>query len=164
MYIYKITNKLNGLCYIGQSGDVFERWRQHCSRKNRTLGQAIEKDGIENFIFEIVEKVESIQADERERYWIAYYQSYPNGYNSNAGPIIKPKKQTWNNQVVTNNHLSHAVVALDPKTGELVHYFNSIKEAQIFCKCGNSGNISAVCRGRGRTAYGYIWKYAENFE
>ena len=27
--IYKITNKLNNKCYIGQSIDIEQRWKQH---------------------------------------------------------------------------------------------------------------------------------------
>lgn len=179
MYIYKITNKLNGLSYIGQTHNVFERWRQHCARKNRTLGIAIEKDGIENFTFEILEKTNSDLVNEREYYWINHYKSYPEGYNSNPGLISnkekkeekekkkekedkkeKEKKHTHR----TPNWAGHPVVALDPKTNEVIQIFDSIAEAQEFCKCGNSGNISAVCRGRGRTAYGYAWKYLEDLE
>lgn len=29
--IYKITNKNNGKCYIGQSVDIFTRWKKHLS-------------------------------------------------------------------------------------------------------------------------------------
>src|SRR5574344_371846 len=29
--IYKITNKINGKCYIGQSNDIERRWREHKS-------------------------------------------------------------------------------------------------------------------------------------
>ena len=163
MYIYKITNKLNGLSYIGQTSDVFERWRQHCARKNRTLGIAIEKDGIENFTFEILEKTNSDLANERERYWINYYKSYPEGYNSNAGPDTNKKRERKKTSRVPNGN-GHPVAALDPKTKEIIQIFDSIADAQEFCKCGNSGNISAVCRGRGRTAYGYAWKYLEDLE
>lgn len=163
MYIYKITNKLNGLSYIGQSGDVFERWRQHCSRKNRTLGIAIEKDGIENFTFEILEKTDSNLANERECYWISYYKAYPEGYNSNAGPSTNKERERRNTNRVPKGS-THPVAALDPKTQAIVQIFDSIADAQEFCKCGNSGNISAVCRGRGRTAYGYAWKYLEDLE
>lgn len=163
MYIYKITNKLNGLSYIGQSGDVFERWRQHCARKDRALGIAIEKDGIENFTFEILEKINSDLANERECYWISYYKSYPEGYNSNAGPSVNKEKEKKVTSRTPNGN-GHPVAALDPKTKKIIQIFNSIKEAQDFCNCGNAGNISAVCRGRGRTAYGYTWKYLEDLE
>ncbi len=27
--IYKITNKINGKCYIGQSNDIERRWKEH---------------------------------------------------------------------------------------------------------------------------------------
>lgn len=163
MYIYKITNKLNGLSYVGQTGDVFERWRQHCARKNRTLGIAIEKDGIENFTFEILEKTNSDLANERECYWINYYKSYPEGYNSNPGPVTNKGKKKKNINRTSNGN-GHPVVALDPKTKAIIQIFDSIADAQKFCQCGNSGNISAVCRGRGRTAYGYAWKYLEDLE
>lgn len=163
MYIYKITNKLNGLSYIGQTSDVFERWRQHYARKNRTLGIAIEKDGIENFTFEILEKTISELANERERYWINYYKSYPEGYNSNAGPSTNKKRERKITSR-TPNGKGHPVAALDPETKAIIQIFDSIADAQEFCKCGNSGNISAVCRGRGRTAYGYAWKYLEDLE
>jgi hypothetical protein len=44
-------------------------------------------DGIENFIFEVIEEcpLEQKKLDERERYWIEYYNSYEEGYNSTRG-------------------------------------------------------------------------------
>lgn len=45
---------------------------------------AINKYGIENFTFEIIEsQVENY--NDRERYWIKYYDSYENGYNETEG-------------------------------------------------------------------------------
>ena len=81
MYIYKITNKLNGLSYIGQTGDVFERWRQHCARKNRTLGIAIEKDGIENFTFEVIQECQKEELDSLEDEYQAFFHSIDFGYS-----------------------------------------------------------------------------------
>ena len=37
--IYKITNKLNGKVYIGQSRDIDARWRQHINAKDAALIQ-----------------------------------------------------------------------------------------------------------------------------
>lgn len=90
--IYKITNQLNGLCYIGQSINIYARWRQHVNevkinRSQSKLYQAMREYGIENFVFEIIEKCEENQQilNEREIYWIEYYNSYENGYNSTHG-------------------------------------------------------------------------------
>ena len=91
-YIYKITNKINNKCYIGQTIKNYEeRFRQHQLNYTKeyfsqiVLYQAFKKYGIENFNFEPIEEVEKNQLDEREKYWIKYYDSYYNGYNSTLG-------------------------------------------------------------------------------
>lgn len=44
------------------------------------------KDGINNFIFEIIEEIDNTLLNERECYWITYYNSKtPNGYNITDG-------------------------------------------------------------------------------
>ena len=95
--IYKITNKINNKAYIGQSIDIENRWRQHklCSfietktEYNSPIHQAIRKYGLENFSFEVLEECEPEQLNEREIYWIDYYQTFPvssgKGYNQTIG-------------------------------------------------------------------------------
>ena len=91
-YIYKITNILNNKIYIGQTVKTVEkRFQQHKNNSNKpyfsqiVLYKAFNKYGIENFSCEIVEMVENEKLDEREKYWIEYYDSYFNGYNSTLG-------------------------------------------------------------------------------
>lgn len=95
--IYKITNKINGKIYIGQSHDIFLRWQQHrrtfesrCS--NYALYKAFEKYGFENFDFSVVEELPNdIELlNDREKYWIKHFHSYVkdsecNGYNMTIG-------------------------------------------------------------------------------
>lgn len=89
--IYKYQNKLNDKIYIGQSVDITRRYEQHIyDAKNRPergtgVDLAIRKYGIENFDFSIIEECSVNLLDERERYWIAYYDSYQNGYNRSPG-------------------------------------------------------------------------------
>ena len=50
--IYKITNKITGKSYIGQSIDIVERWKQHIKnnkKANRPLHNDIKSYGKENF-------------------------------------------------------------------------------------------------------------------
>lgn len=91
-FIYKITNKVNGKSYIGQTiQNVKERFYQHCATKcsqailNMVIHKAITKYGKSNFTIEVIEEVESTNLNDRERYQIKYYDSYNNGYNSTEG-------------------------------------------------------------------------------
>ena len=47
--------------------------------------RAIRKYGEENFYIELLETVPIQDLNEREKYWINYYDSYNNGYNSTLG-------------------------------------------------------------------------------
>lgn len=91
-YIYKITNKVNNKVYIGQTiKTVKKRFQQHKNNSNKSyfsqivLYKAFNKYGIENFICEEIEEVPNDLLDKREIYWIDYYDSYFNGYNSTLG-------------------------------------------------------------------------------
>ena len=91
-FIYKITNTINSKSYIGQTiQNVKERFYQHCATKcskavsNMAIHRAIKKYGKSNFIVEVIEEIDSANLNDRERYWIKYYNSYNNGYNSTKG-------------------------------------------------------------------------------
>ena len=93
--IYKITNKINNKCYIGKSINIEERWKYHIrniksSREfDKPLYRAFRKNGISNFSFEIIEELEKYEdiANEREKYWIKYFDCYgaDKGYNATIG-------------------------------------------------------------------------------
>ena len=91
-YIYKITNIINDKIYIGKTSQTIEkRWKEHCSdylRRNeekRPLYSAMKKYGIQNFKIEEIEQCTSEEANEKEKYWIEYYNSFKNGYNATIG-------------------------------------------------------------------------------
>lgn len=91
--IYKITNRINGNSYIGLSVDIERRWKAHLQRYKdstnkeyeKVLYKAFRKYGIENFDFTIIEECSLEKLREREKFWIAHFNTYHNGYNSTEG-------------------------------------------------------------------------------
>lgn len=89
-YIYKISNSINAKVYIGLTTNPIEyRFYQHkrLAEKgiNRALYCAMRKYGINNFYTEQIEECDNSILKQRERYWVAYYNSYMNGYNMTVG-------------------------------------------------------------------------------
>lgn len=95
MIVYKITNKANGKVYIGQS--VQESTRRISNHKyylrlgthfNDHLQRAWNKYGSAQFEFTNIDTAETIeQLNDKEQYWIAFYQSAAPefGYNKDLG-------------------------------------------------------------------------------
>ncbi len=87
--IYKIWNDVNDSLYIGQTIRTLNaRWSQHkqASKTNDNhLYLAMRKYGVEKFHIEEIEEVDDALLNERECYWIQYYNTYYDGYNSTLG-------------------------------------------------------------------------------
>ncbi len=86
--IYKITNRINNKIYIGQSINCEKRFNEHkSSEHNKHLKRAYDKYGLENFSFEVLEETEESLLNERETYYIEFFNSInPKiGYNKRAG-------------------------------------------------------------------------------
>lgn len=87
MIIYKITNKMNGRVYIGQTiRPLEERIKEHKRQKGCIMYKAFKKHGFENFTIEIIDRADTIEElNEKEIYWINHYDSFVNGYNCCKG-------------------------------------------------------------------------------
>ena len=91
--IYKITNILTQECYIGQSVNIKDRFIEHIkagvgateASVTNKLYQAIQKYGIQNFAFELIESCSSSELNNKEKYFISLYQSDTSGYNITKG-------------------------------------------------------------------------------
>lgn len=86
--IYKITSLIDGKCYVGQSTDVAERWKQHIKRgigadtpTRNKLYPVMLATGVENFTFELLEECHALQLNEREDYWQKVYHAIDFGYS-----------------------------------------------------------------------------------
>ena len=86
--IYKFTNLINGKIYVGQSRNIERRYKDHLNRAknnfasnneyNTLIHKAIRKYGVENFSFEILEECSIKELNNKEEYWINYYNSKDN--------------------------------------------------------------------------------------
>lgn len=103
--IYKITNKITGQIYIGQSTDIERRWIEHRTPKargNNILHGDMKKHGIDNFVFEVIEKCEPSALSERELYYIKSLNPYYNTVGKLVSEETREKirqsnKKWWNN-------------------------------------------------------------------
>lgn len=104
--IYIIKNNINNKVYIGQTTQGSKiRFKQHLKllkcNQNQLIHKAIKKHGKENFYYEVLEfNIDISYLDNREEYWIDYYNSFKNGYNLCAGGKQSRKKC---NQELLNN-------------------------------------------------------------
>lgn len=119
--VYVITNSLNNKKYVGQSVNVEKRWYTHKNNSKKSelsniyLYNSMNKYGIENFKFEVIEKDILISdVNEREMYWIKELNTLkPNGYNLTEGgegtkgyimsektkSLISEKRKEWYNSL-----------------------------------------------------------------
>jgi len=101
--IYKITHRITGKAYIGQSIDILnERWKSHINfaqdkKKWQVIKKALYKHGITKFTFEVLEECSKEDLNDREIYWISYFNTVsPAGYNltSGGGGLQNPSEET----------------------------------------------------------------------
>ena len=91
--IYLWTNKVNNKKYVGASRNIYSRWLKHEQNSNagikRKLYNATRKYGLDNFSKTIIEEINSKESDfyikQREDYYIDFYNSIKEGYNTEKG-------------------------------------------------------------------------------
>lgn len=175
--IYAHKNKINNKYYIGQTHQKLEqRWKNGEGYKNCSkFYAAIKKYGWNNFEHIILENnLTEFQVDEREKYWIQYYDSINNGYNlvsgGNKNKIFSQdsrekmrqaklgKYNGQNNPMYGKHHSeetkekirqanSKAVVCLNTK-----QIFKSGKEAAQWAGLKNNTAIFNCCKNKTKTA------------
>ncbi len=95
-YIYKITDRMTGKCYVGLTVNKPEtRFAQHKVLAHKgggsLLHEAIRDSGAENFFIDVLEVVEGGEGKlaEREIDWITLLETqHPNGLNKSTGGQI----------------------------------------------------------------------------
>lgn len=78
------------------------------------IKKAIRKYGKDNFTIELIEEVKVDKLDEREVYWISFYDSYNKGYNCTLGGqngATRKYKLSWSeeNEVIEAKYLGFSI-------------------------------------------------------
>lgn len=156
-YIYIIKNTCNNKVYVGQTSRTIEdRWSQHKNAALRgddygtILYRAMRKHGIENFYVEQLEECNMSDINDREIYWIKYYNCQtPNGYNIRAGGEDPGRKEVYklDNDGNIIKHYSSAMAASETNNLDLSSLTKACRRSSSQNSCG-----------------GYKWAYVEDYD
>lgn len=165
--IYGIKNLINNKVYVGKSINIKIRKKAHETsfiRKqavNIHLQRAIDKYGIENFEFLILEEVTLNNINEREVYWIKYFSSYDGkfGYNKtmggNGGYLTVETKMK-----ISKTSPNRKIIYQFSSEGSLIRKWYGVRDVEK--ELGFlSSTISKACSARtnNNSAYGFYWSY-----
>jgi predicted GIY-YIG superfamily endonuclease len=182
--IYKITNP-KGKIYIGQSIDIERRFKEYkklTCKKQPKLYNSLQKYGVENHKFHIIEECFIEQLNEKETYWKKYYLIqfkedwnnilFCNLYDNGGGPLSKETKLKMSISASgkPKNHGHKISITKMKKVFQydlncnFIREFNSVKEAAEYLGVGHGTIISNCCNKskKNKTAYGYIWKWKDD--
>jgi hypothetical protein len=86
-YIYKITEKATGKCYIGKTRNApFFRWWNHLQHSSSPFGLYLRRTKLSDWTFEVLEELPANIADSEvfkiESEYIIKFDSINNGFNS----------------------------------------------------------------------------------
>lgn len=146
--IYKFTSPTRRI-YIGKATNLYKRFLIYIRLKftqQKSFFNSVNKYGLENHIFEILEYCEKDRLVEREIYWIAFYKSnankYPqyNGLNltdgGDGGATYGRLNTKWSEQQRINNRKSRLGKPVNhTKEGDLARklgrkkYYNDNKKS-----------------------------------
>ena len=194
MYIYRIYNIETNESYIGQTvKDIQYRFKEHIreaklsfrgeKREFPYFHRLLLYNGVENFKVDLLEEVSDLLADEREIYWIEYYNSYYQGYNSTKGgqnrprgELVKESNDKWGDvkaggmpiqEVIEKglynpygNNNAGKTVGQFTTEGELSQIFASAKQASEETGI-NAFGIRKTCNGKQKKSGGYVWKWID---
>lgn len=154
MVIYMTINLINNKKYIGQDSNNNPNYLGG----GVYLNKAIKKYGKSNFLKIILENVDNIsKLNEREEFWIKIF----NAHKSEEFYNLTEKGRGWikNKKRLKLDHLQSKVNQYDLK-GNFIKEWNSINDANEKLNI-KKGSISNVCRGKYKSAGGYLWSYKD---
>lgn len=186
--IYKITNLINGKFYIGSSVDIRRRKAEHFYRfkkikGNSILKNAVNKYGVENFSFELLEeqyfpeyfttKSKISYLENREQFFVDELNPEYNlrivVFSNRGMELSEERKHVLRTMNIGKKNPKIAekvrvpVISIDIN-GQLLKKFNSMKEAGEFYGI-DSSNVSRYCNGhfkKSKKLNGISFKFSQN--
>ena len=181
MYIYKITNQINNKVYIGQTiRPIEDRFRRHINDAMNYIldthfARAIRYYKPENFIIELIDTANNQEElNQKEQYWIQFYDSTNQGYNETdaiskcGGNTYKSKtpeemkkisEKIRQSKLGGKNPHSTKVKCKNIKTNEEYH-FDCQADMSKFFNENNHQFISRRCRHEIKCLYKNEWLIA----
>lgn len=105
-YIYKTTNLIDNKIYIGQRKSSKFQGQSYLG-SGKHLKRAVGKYGKDNFKVELLEEIDCVEKmDEREIYWISFYNStnLDIGYNISNGGLVNRTLSGKHNGMYGKHH------------------------------------------------------------
>lgn len=175
MWIYKITNIQNNKVYIGQTiRPVEQRFQRHITDAMHNIldthfARAIRQYGPTNFSYLIIDTAQTQEElNQKEQYWIKYYNSVKEGYNETDAiekcggntyqsktkeemEVIKEKiRQT---KIGSKNPMARKIKRINIETNE-VEIFDTVISCAKACGIKN-GKTSITTRLNGQVKSPY---------
>lgn len=161
--IYKITNP-KGKIYIGQSIHIEKRWIQYSKliSNKKCIGtklyNSLSKYEYQNHIFEIIEECDRSKLNEREIYWIKYFNAIELGLNISKGGVINISNES---REISRLKRLKPIYQLD-LNGSILKEWNSASEATNYFNSPKGDTIGRCCRGEISTAFGFRWVFIKH--
>lgn len=157
MIVYKLTNEVTGKVYIGITTKTLEeRMARHKGRFNRgdkyKLYNAWHKYGWDSFRVEVIDETPKTIEEllKAEKYYIAKYDSYHNGYNSTLGGEDNPMDRVE----VSRKHLKSMRTV--ENRNRVSEFFKEFKHKYPDKEQARRENISKALTGERNGMYGKL--------
>lgn len=188
-FVYAHILKADGRRYIGQTNNLNARWKPSAYKNCVKFYNAIILYGWDAFEHTVLkENLTLEQANEREEYYIALYDTIENGFNLLSGGMNRLASQETKNKMSqtrkgvpkSDAHKEAIAQALKgkKKTPEAIRN-NQLAQHRKIVKCIEtnityesladaerktgilSETISRCCRGKQKTASGFHWEFVQ---
>lgn len=186
--VYIILNTLNNKYYIGSSTkSINRRFQSHRAslirgdHENARLQNSVNKHGIDNFSFEILEEYPAELCRYMEQFWMNMLDSANSKYGYNICSVAtntfgtKRTPEQCNNisksligKMSGNKHPMWGIkreptyekkcCRMGVITAEILKEYKSVREAAKDMKVDDT-SISKACHGKTKICKGYKWKY-----
>lgn len=148
--VYSATNPMTGEVYVGATTKTLnERRLDHCFKasndSNLCFHKAIKTYGYDSFKWEIVDYANTLnELANKESFYIAKFDSFRNGYNSDNGGGFKKIIYQFDREL------------------NLINTYDSLSDA------GNAVNANKKCISNASLGYslsckGFYWSYSDSF-